>query len=245
MAWDRTTQTLYASTGGGGRWCDYAAASTLHTVDPASAAVRKVGDIAYSGGGPICINDVAAAPNGLLYGIDSYNDALVAIDKTNGAAAAIGSLGLDLTYINSIDFDDVTGTLYLAAYQPQGGATGGFYAIDLVTGRAQRIARYPTLPDNFGFTWVDSLAIARSGGDCAFPGAVPWLSTSATAGVTPAGTTDFVDVAVDASALAPGDYAAQLCIGSNDRSRPLTAVPVSLRVDSEAIFSDDFDGPAR
>lgn len=245
MGWDRTTQTMYASTGGGGRWCDYAAASTLHTIDPVSAAVRKVGDIAYAGGGAICVNDIAVAPNGLLYGIDSYNDALVAIDKTNGAAAAIGSLGLDLTYVNSIDFDDVTGTLYLAAYQPEGGATGGLYAIDLVTGRAQRIARYPLLPDNFGHISVDSLAIARSGGDCAFPGAVPWLSASATAGVTPAGTTDFIDIAVDASALEPGDYAAQLCIDSNDRSRPLTAVPVSLHVDGEAIFSDDFEGPAR
>jgi hypothetical protein len=48
----------------------------------------------------------------------------------------------------------------------------------------------------------------------------------------------------DASGLAAGDYAATLCIDSNDPTTPQLAVPVGLMVTRpDRVFSDGFDGP--
>lgn len=246
MAWDRTTRLLYASTGGGGQYCESAPKSTLHTIDLASGAAAKVGDIAFDDDAPLCVADIAVAPSGLMYGVDLYNDALLAIDKTSGRATIIGSLGFDLHYVNSIDFDDVTGTLYLAAYQENfSNPDGGVYTVDLVTGTAHRLAPFPLLDDNQGYLYVSALAIARAGGDCAFPGEIPWLSTNLQGGNTAPGASSPVGVTLDAANLGEGVYSANLCVSSNDRAHPLVKVPVEFTVTTrlpDAIFIDGFDG---
>lgn len=242
LAWDRTTRTLYASTGNELPWCTGVASSQLYTIDPATGHASLVGPIAT--GGPVCISDIAVAPDGLLYGLDIYNDALVAIDKTTGTAAPIGSIGFDAIYTNSIDFDDATGVLYLAAYQMQAPANGGIYTLDLVTGAATRIAPFPTLPDNYGYTLLNALAIARPGGECARPGEVPWLSFSSSSGVTAPDDSSVVSVGFDASALEPGAYTANVCVSSDDRAHSLVSVPVSFTVSAEItdrVFGDGFD----
>lgn len=249
MAWDRTTSTLFASSSSNGP-CDEqnpSVGSTLYAIDHQTGAMRVVAPIVFDDGIARCVSDIAVSPDGLMYGLDVMDDALVAIDKTSGRAAAIGSLGVNIRWTNSIDFDDTTGVLYLAAgYYPGYGTTvGGVYTIDTMTGLAQRIAAYPQLPNQplNGYLQVDALAIARAGGACAHPGDIPWLTFDVWQGSTQPGQTSSVRVILDASGLAPGEYAANICISSNDRSRSLLAIPLTFTVDAahEAIFRNGFE----
>lgn len=248
LAWDRTTRTLFASSamrGGSGQPCDEQFAvgsSTLLAIDPNSGQERTIGPIAFGDGRQLCVTDIAVSPGGLMYGIDLLNDALLAIDKSNGHAALIGSLGLNLRDVNSIDFDDATGTLYLAAgYYPGFDANvGGIYTIDLATGLAQQVGRYPQTP---GYLQIDALSIARAGGACAYPGEISWLRFDVAGGSTAPDQQSTVNVVLDADGLDAGQYTANLCISSNDRARSLVSVPISFTVDEagEAIFRDGFD----
>jgi hypothetical protein len=73
---------------------------------------------------------------------------------------------------------------------------------------------------------------------------VPWLSVDPTSGITTVGQTSPVDVEVDATGLAEGDYEAVLCVETNDPAAPLVVVPVSLTVAGEpdpVIFIDGFE----
>jgi hypothetical protein len=67
-------------------------------------------------------------------------------------------------------------------------------------------------------------------GVCEAPGDVPWLSVSPESGTTPAGGSSEVTVSFDSTGLAVGEYAAVLCVTSNDPASPLVQVPVSLTV---------------
>lgn len=258
MAWDRTTDTLFvtsASYGGYGQACDQdslSGASTLYTLDRYNGQFQTIGNIRFEDGHPLCVSDIAVSPGGEMYGIDLLNDALLAIDKTNGRAAVIGSLGVNLKETNSIDFDDVSGTLYLAAEhfaEMDMPDSGGIYTIDLVTGLARRLARYPLSPNNHGYLQVDALAIARSGGQCAFPGEISWLRSDVDSGSAAPGQSSPVNLTLDASGLAVGSYAANVCISSNDRAHSLLSVPVAFNVTAtatgDAIFRNGFDAAGR
>ena len=53
-----------------------------------------------------------------------------------------------------------------------------------------------------------------------------------------------VAITLDAADLAPGSYATNACVHSNDPDAPVVAVPVSFTVTlDEVIFVDGFDGP--
>lgn len=258
MAWDRTTDTLFvtsASTGSYGQPCDQGSltgTSTLYTMDRYSGQFQILGNIVFEDGRPLCVSDIAVSPGGEMYGIDLLNDALLAIDKTNGRAAVIGSLGVNLKEINSIDFDDASGTLYLAAEhfaEMDTPDSGGIYTIDLVTGLARRLARYPLSSNNHGYLQVDALAIARSGGQCAFPGEIAWLRSDVDSGSAAPGQSSPVNLTLDASGLAVGSYAANVCISSNDPAHSLLSVPVAFSVTptgtGDAIFRNGFDATVR
>lgn len=258
MAWDRTTDTLFATSaiyGGYGQPCEQGSldgGSRLYTIDRYSGQFETIGNIVFEDGRPLCVSDIAVSPGGAMYGIDLLNDALLAIDKTNGRAAVIGSLGVNLKEINSIDFDDASGTLYLAAEhfaEIDTPDSGGIYTIDLVTGLARRLARYPLSPDNRGYLQVDALAIARAGGHCAFPGEIAWLRSDVDSGSAAPGQSSPVNLTLDASGLAVGSYAANVCISSNDPARSLLSVPLSFTVTpaaaGDAIFRNGFDAAGR
>ncbi|TVQ41062.1 MAG: DUF4394 domain-containing protein, partial [Wenzhouxiangella sp.] len=67
---------------------------------------------------------------------------------------------------------------------------------------------------------------------CDFPAAVSWLSVDPASGSTAGGSADPVEVTVDSSGLAPGDYSANLCINSNDTlGNERIVVPVDLTVE--------------
>lgn len=101
---------------------------------------------------------------------------------------------------------------------------------------------------------TQTLEIANSGGSaldwtiaetdttCDAPADVPWLSVAPDAGSTIPLDTSAVDVTFDTTGMVPGDYAATLCVDSNDPATPLVEVPVSLTVEPPELLL--CNGPA-
>jgi len=142
-------------------------ASTLYTINPATGAVHAIGPITNGA----CIIDIAVNSAGEMYGIDLIADTLVKIDPATGAGTVVGSLGADANYAQGMDFDDVTGVLYWAAYTAQ----GELRIIDTTTGSSSLVGAFP------GGDEVDSLAIKSFAG----AGGLPWLELTPTEGVVP------------------------------------------------------------
>ncbi len=244
LAWDGRSGTMFAATTSMGEStgirCESTVASDLYSIDLDNGAATRIG--AIEAGTPACIRGLATAPDGALYGIDTHNNALVAIDKRNGAAAVVGWLGFNIGNDVTADFDDASGTLYFVT-------ASVVYTVDLVTGLAHVVAPLPLSGDaeaGYSAVRIEGLSIALAGGDCADPAQVPWLSFNQLSGETPPGEESKLDVRLDATGLAPGDYAAQLCLHSNDRSQALVRIPVALTVTGagagDDIFADSFEG---
>lgn len=90
--------------------------------------------------------------------------------------------------------------------------------------------------------WLIRATGAEPADDCLAPAAVPWLAIGAAAGSVPAGGSAAATLTFDASGLAEGSYGALLCVATNDPSRPMLRVPVSLTVQSaETIHRDGFE----
>lgn len=67
---------------------------------------------------------------------------------------------------------------------------------------------------------------------CDSPTDIPWLSVAPDSGTTiPLGYTT-IDVTLDSTGLAPGSYAANLCVNSNDPITPTVLLPVNFTVES-------------
>ncbi len=165
---------------------------------------------------------IAVDPIGRMFGVDVLGDQLFAIDKDTADAAPIGPLGFNANGIVGLDFDDVTGALYLAAIDDDA-QIGKLYTLDILTGHATVVGQLGDGSQHY------ALAIA-SGAPCAPPTEVPWLSPAPASGSVSPGESQKVAVELDASDLVAGTYRADLCVGSNDPVRPLAAVPVTLTV---------------
>lgn len=216
--------------------------SRLYTIDRATGATSLVGPLAGSGLPPqMNVSAVAIAPDGLMYGVDGETGTLLAIDKDTGAAAAIGSFGLELPVPIGLDFagggmhldfDASSGVLYLAANeQYRQGNDAAFatnvYAVDLVDGAAQPIGPLFGSPSQ----GIRAMAIARPSRTCVLPGEVPWLSVSPTSGTVVADAPPTqATVTLDPSGLADGLYSADVCLSSNDPLRRRVGVPVQFTV---------------
>ena len=207
-------------------------AGNLYTIDLATAATTLVGPLAGA------IRDITFDRNGLMYGIDSDADTLVAIDKTSGAIQTIGSLGFDAVFGEGLDFDAETGVLYLASADED---TKTMYTVDPLTGTATLLGDMASE--------VDGMAIAKSGIICSTAADTPWLSYDISSGtVTPDPELTHpatVNVTFDATALTEGTYTANVCVYGNDRSHSRIAIPVTLVVGpntaADTIFKDGFD----
>ena len=116
----------------------------------------------------------------------------------------------------------------------------------------------PTAAAAIGFPDFHLTMIVSLGGatlpTCANQADIPWLSETPTSGTVAAGANTDVTVTADAATLLPGNYTANVCVGSNDPVNPLVTVPVTLTVTPAAfvpcsggtdeIFCDGFEGPA-
>lgn len=229
---DPTTGVIYMTSSNG-------QGSRLWRVDPVSLTKTLVGPIDQAPG----IISMDFDDDGRLYGLDSVLDALVAIDKTSGAAALIGSLGISTGgMISSLAFDPGSQTWYLGAIVA--GAFGQLYTVDPLTGQTQYLS---TLSIAGIGAQIGAMAFAHPGNRCIRWDEVPWVSVSSWGGVIePGAAAADVQLSFDAAAAGPGVHAFDLCVHSNDPTRPRLAVPVRFTVSpGDAIFVDGFDGSVR
>lgn len=78
--------------------------------------------------------------------------------------------------------------------------------------------------------------------DCIAPAGAAWLDAGPSALTVPAGASATLGIAVDATGLSEGVHRAQLCVASNDPSRAMQRVPVTLTVLPQgSIFGDGFE----
>jgi hypothetical protein len=106
FAWDPTTSTMYASN-------TDVTASTLSTLNLSNGALTTVGTIT---GAPCAIALAADPITGILYTYDICSDTLHTVNKVTGAGSTVGPIGFDANFGQGMDFDDSTGTLYMAAF---------------------------------------------------------------------------------------------------------------------------------
>ena len=214
IAWDETTGTLFGTAIDG-------SGTDLFTVDLDTGNMTLIAPI--SGLGPQAyVMGLAVDPNsGLMYGIEIATSSLVAIDKSNGNAAVVGSLGYTTRYAQGLDFNAATGTLYLASIDYSAG-TQNMYKVDTTTGIATLIA-----PIGSNVVQLGAFAIAIPSGPCAQPQDLPWLSLSAQGGTTLGGGSSPVTAAIDGTGTQPGDVlSGTVCVTSNDSHKHVVAVPI-------------------
>ena len=229
LAWDASTGTLYGvgykpfREGGGETY--------LYSVDPVTAATTTIGVIGGDGIGDAengsLVIDIAFDADGNMYGIELVGDDFIAIDKADGAASVIASLGFDANYGQGIDLDDYTNTFYYAAYNDDTDQSE-MYTIEPSTGAISPVAPIGADPANSN---VGAFAVARLGGVCAYPNDVPWLAFDLPEGTTVPDAQDEVTVTFDASTLEAGVHSGYLCISSNDMTQRRYPVPVTLTVE--------------
>jgi hypothetical protein len=214
----------------------------------ASASIESVtvssGSIAIPGGLPITIN---------LYTIPHATP----IDTIPTASLTlIGSANATITDTLASITVPVTGTVHDTAgqdlvveYFTAGNASGGQF----FPGANDTPETHPTFlssatcslldpgtaasvgfPD-FHLTMVVNLGDGNPQGACENPSDLPWLAQTPSSGTLAPGASADVTVGVDATALDAGEYAANVCVTTNDPLQPLVTVPVSLTVNPAPI----------
>lgn len=113
-----------------------------------------------------------------------------------------------------------------------GGVGAGYFRVDQEAW--SELGTVDTFPD-YSAMFVRPQMQSPSG--CSSPSEVAWLSFSSELGTVAPGGSEDVDVIIDTSSLAPGDYEASICVNSNDPQNPIVAVPVSLTVTAPPSFA--------
>jgi hypothetical protein len=114
------------------------AISHLYTVNISTGATASVGQITNA----YVIVDIAINANGQMYGVDLSTDNLVQIDPATGAGTVVGSIGFDADYAQGMDFEDVSGVLYLAAYNVTT-SQGELRIANTATGSSALVGAFP------------------------------------------------------------------------------------------------------
>lgn len=216
-------------------------ASRLWRIDPVTAAVWPIGGIDAAPG----LISLEFDNDGNLYGVDVILNALIAIDKSTGHAAALGPLGFDTGgRFSALAFDPPTDTLYLATLVQEGSAFpvgSAMFSLDRRTGAATWAAPIAGLSSDAQFS---ALAFAHRGVACTQAADIPWLSLSTSGGTIAAGApATLLTLTFDAGQVADGVHRANLCIRSNDPLHLRTALPLSFQVGAgDHVFADGFDG---
>jgi hypothetical protein len=145
--------TLYASSTDG-------SSSHLYTVNIDTGTTTAVGQITNA---PTII-DIAINADGEMYGVDISSDNLVQIDPATGAGTVIGPIGFDADYAQSMDFEQVSGVLYLAAYNTDT-SQGELRIADTTTGNSVLVGEFPegAQTDALAFTPPPTQALQNPG----------------------------------------------------------------------------------
>lgn len=208
--------------------------STLWRVNVDAGTPRRIGAIRSDG----CVMGLATNANGEMFGIDTQNDTLLAIDKTTGAGTVVGPLGFNAQGQQGLDFDEESNVLYLATLNLDS-QQSELRSVDTHTGATTWLA---TVSDGSGdFVDLISLALESGGGGCVRPADVPWLALTPARGELAPGQSQTASLRLDATGLAPGRYEALLCLFSNDPRNRFVTLPVSMEVSADWIFADGFE----
>jgi len=226
MKWDPTTATLY-----GVKEYDPGSGfiSGLFTIDLDSLEATLVGNM------PNGLIGIAISNLGQMYGLNIATDTLAAIDKADATVETIGPLGLNGNFIQDMDFDRTTDTLYWSAYL--GGGDTRMTTVDLTTGAATEVGDI----GNGNELLAMSIATPAPALTCVDPSVVPWLLVVPNSGTAEAGTSDTATIALDARDLDSGVYQANVCVSTTDPENPLVTVPVTMTVRGDSLFDDRFE----
>jgi hypothetical protein len=112
--------------------------SYLYTINIGTGTTTVVGQITNA---PSII-DIAINADGEMYGVDISGDNLVQIDPVSGAGTVIGSIGFDADYAQSMDFEQMSGALYLAAYNTDS-SRGELRIANTATGNSTLVGEFP------------------------------------------------------------------------------------------------------
>jgi hypothetical protein len=108
--------------------------SLLYTINMATGATTLIGTAAAAD----LLISLAIDNSGNAYAIALGSDQLGHVNLTTGAWTAIGAIGFDANYGQSMDFDRATGNLYYAAF----GASGSLMWLNTTTGAALLIGAF-------------------------------------------------------------------------------------------------------
>lgn len=93
-------------------------------------------------------------------------------------------------------------------------------------------------------------AVTIGADDCSTPATPTWLRIGAPTGALAGGERRDVSLTLDTGGLAAGDYAALLCVATNDAAQPMRSVPLHLAVTADTcaaadrLFANGFDDAA-
>jgi len=228
-----------------------------HPAVGSSAAIESVtistGSIDVTGGLPSTIN-LYTIPHSVT--VDTINTAQLTLIGTANFTAS-GSL-TSITVPVTGTVADTVGMDLVVEWHTDGNASGGQFFPGanatpethptFISSTACSITS-PTTAAGIGFPNFHLTMIVSVGGGtpppaCDNPTDIPWLSASPTSGALTAGMSDNVAVTVDATGLASGSYAANLCLATNDATQPIIYVPVTMTVEvviSDEIFCSGFE----
>ncbi|HZK07448.1 MAG TPA: choice-of-anchor J domain-containing protein [Bacteroidales bacterium] len=188
LAFDYTTNTMYA--------IDYVGANThLFELDLMTGATTFVGDC-----GAGLIISLACDGNGDLYGFNVSIDNLVAINKVNGASTAIGPVGFDGNYAQSMAWDPASGNIYMAAFNYTADQ-GELRIVDITTGATALIGAFPAGAEICGLGFMGAIE--------------SWLSIDPISGIIAPGASQDITVTFDATDLVDSTYLANIKINHN------------------------------
>lgn len=199
MAYDQTSDIMYALN---------ATTGDIHTLNIQNGANTIVGNTGVS-----LMIAIAIDGDGNLWGYSVGDDNFYSINKSTGAATLIGPLGYNTNYAQSMDWDPISGNLFMAAYG--GGLDGNLRIIDRNTGAS---------------TLVGSFNGGKEVTVLAFPSTLPWLSVDTTNGSIPPGGYVDIEVTFDANVRMGGDYFADIVISSNDPVNSKYRIPAHMHV---------------
>ncbi len=151
-----------------------------------------------------------------MYGVNrSSNDSLVSINTSTGVATVIGYLGYNVYYHLGMDFDDATGTLYLAGLN-EDTERDELWTIDHTTGAT---------------TFQGPITTGCAIGAFAITSPASWLTFDITDGPVIPGETMPVTLTFDAGQVdLPGLYSGNIIISHNSGNEQPVIIPVSMLV---------------
>jgi hypothetical protein len=159
---------------------------------------------------------LAVGGDGALYTYGINNDQLVRLDKETAEGTVIGSIGFDANFAQGMAYDEVSGRLYMAAFN-DAASQGELRVVDTETGGTALVGTLGRGGVNMG--WFATTVPEEAG----------YLEIASDTTVAP-GSSVTLDAAFDADGLVRGDYNAEVILTSNDPDDSPTDVPVTMKV---------------